>query len=287
MYLKKFQIKNDLDKEIYSINFTDEKNRIKKWSMIQETDPSEDLLVLKLISVCLGGGNNYFTSLGKEVTKKLIKDNKPIYWGIELYGDNLKTVLIQFRTLPDGRIEPVLKKRNFGSNVTVSKGFNDIKKPLGSFAYGYNPPGNNIVQSDPDKDFSPRVRSSRFETMFREWDKISYSFLGDRMLSNELQNQEVQVIYPTPLNNLFFPLNPVDEWLYRQYVNASQYQSKKAEYLYNISLSLITEVFPDIFFSHWEKDNKIYFKKGSNIYPYLKLPPDYILLINFLSVPIH
>jgi len=245
VYLKRFWIKNYQDKTIYSINFTGDNDKIKRWSMIQGVDPSENLLVLRLISICLGGEKKYFTSLA---AKELISDNKPIFWSIDFYNDNFKTIKIQFKINPDGRIEPILEKKNYQSGITVSKGFNDIKKPLGSFAYCYNPNAKDIIQSMPDEDFVPRVRSSRFETIF---------------------------------NNLF-PLTPVNEWLYRQYLNASQYQSKKAEFLYNISLSLITEVFPDISFSHWNKYQKIYFKKDSKLCPYTKLPFEYRRFINFV-----
>ncbi len=209
MYLKRFWMKNNQDKVIYSINFTGDNDKIKRWSMIQGADPSENLLILKLVSVCLGGGKKYFTSLGYEVVKKLVPNNTTIFWGIDLYDDNFKKVIIQYKTYWDGRIEPFLEKKNYQSGITISKGFNDIKKPFGAFTYCYNPNGKDIIQSKPDDDFVPLVRSSRFETIF---------------------------------NNLF-PLTPVNEWLYRQYINASQYHSRKAEYLYKNGFHLLSRSF--------------------------------------------
>ena len=96
MYLKRFWIKNIQDKETYSINFIGSNDKIQRWSMFQGDDPSENLLVLKLISVCLGGGKKYFTSLGQQVVKNLISEYTSIFWGIDLYDDKFKICRIQF-----------------------------------------------------------------------------------------------------------------------------------------------------------------------------------------------
>ena len=243
MYLRKFWINDSQDKEIYSINFVDDKKRIQKWTNIQKSDPLTSLFI-KLLCVCLGGGKEYLSLVNQEIVECLITDSKPIYWGIEFHDDRFKTVRVQFETHPDG-----MTRQIFSHNETnFSKGFDDIKKPLGSFAYGYNPIKNTGIRIKQDKDFAPRLRSSRFETIF----------------------------------NHNYTLTPVDEWLYRQYRNASQYNSKKAESLYNISVSLITELYPDISFFHSDEEQKVYFKKDANIYSYLELPLDDILFIHFV-----
>ena len=123
MYLRKFWINDSQDKEIYSINFVDDKKRIQKWTNIQKSDPLTSLFI-KLLCVCLGGGKEYLSLVNQEIVECLITDSKPIYWGIEFHDDRFKTVRVQFETHPDG-----MTRQIFSHNETnFSKGFDDIKK---------------------------------------------------------------------------------------------------------------------------------------------------------------
>lgn len=246
MYLKKFWIKDHRDNEIYAKEFIINPDKIFRWSVIQLDDPSVNLLVLKLIAVGLGGGNEYLTLIGPELTTRWM-DPKGITWGIDFFSDDFKNVSVQFKTQPDGKIEPLWFKKQGKTGQIISKGFSDTKNPFGSFAYGCNLTNADCIALDRNMYFTPRARSTRFASLFAN------SFL----------------------------LTPVDEWLYCQYLNASRYQSKRAECIYNTSLSLITAAFPNLSFSHWGSDKKIYFIKDSQVYPFLKLPFDYIFSIGF------
>jgi len=243
MYLKQFWITDNQNKKIYSNTFIDDKKRIKKWNNIQENDPVASLII-KLVCICLGGGNDHLSSLPQEIVKHLLIDNEPISWGIEFYDDRFNTVSVKFQTKIDAGTRQIIQQ----NSKRYSKGFNDLKRPFGCFAYGYNPIKHARINVKPDNDFIPRRRSSRFETIF----------------------------------NTNYLLTPVDEWIYRQYKNASLFNSKKAEHLYNTSLSLITEIYPDISFFHSDEEQKIFFIRSANVYSYLELPVDDVILIHFL-----
>jgi hypothetical protein len=199
MYLKRFWLKDYQDHEINGINFTHDDDQLSRWSVIPAVAASDYLLILRLISVGLRGGQEFLHSIGPALANRWIQGNKPIFWGVDFLNDKFKNYRIQYKTYPDGHTPPPLTQNPSKNDISIFPGFCDHKKPLGSFAYSYNPTNSNFTALEPEPDFTPRRRSARFASMFAQ----------------------------------HFVLTPVDEWLYRQYRNATQYQSKKAECIYD------------------------------------------------------
>ncbi len=238
MYLKSFWIENQPRHEIFKIDFTRDSGRIPRWFVMPTVDAPKDLLILRLISICLGSGPGFLHSIGPEIVNRWTQDRNPVFWGIDFLNDKFKKYRVQYKTYPDGHTIPILMPRPSPNDLAIFPGFSDHKKPFGAFAYGCNPSNPNFASLEPDPDFTPRPRSTRFASLFAS----------------------------------HFVLTPVDAWIYRQYRNAAQYQSKTAEWLYNTSLSLMAAALPEISFTHWGPDQKMYFVKDATILSLAKLP---------------
>jgi len=253
MYLKTFWAKNIWDSEEHSWDFSNQCNAIRRWSILKGSDHQKNTLIFKLIGICLGAGM-HFPHLIREILSYRKIGEKRGYFGIILRPDtpkrigdkNHKDIQIRYEILPEGEVR--CSCANDGHYNRLSKGFNDLMPPFRNFAYGYNAQRDNSVYESLDPAQIPRLRSSRFGTFFYE----------------------------------DFPLTPPTDWLFRQYKNASRHNSKKAEYLYNVSISLIAGIFRDLKSFYWDQDNALYFVMSSNALPVSGLPKRNILLIDFL-----
>jgi hypothetical protein len=256
MYLKKLWIENICDKKVYCWDFSNQDSDIRRWSILECSDESKNTLIFKLIGICFGAACN-LSQLARKILLCQDRREGPGYFGIVLSpdlskngkGNNDRDIQIQYKILPEGEIR-LSRIRNvyWRASRCESKGFNDLITPFGWFAYGYNSKRENIVHEDLGPALVPRLRSSRFGTFFND----------------------------------LFPLTSANDWLFRQYRNAKQHNSKKAEYLYNVSMSLIMGIFQDLKFSHWGENNSLYFVRSSRACSISSLPKSHILLIDFL-----
>ena len=238
MYLERFWTDNLMLGENVSGNCCQEDGAVRRWSLLTEAAPSKNTLLLKLIAVCLGGGK-YLSSVLDEVHGCIADASRVALFGVSLRRERPQYVSrktrgmrpgmspIQLEFSPDGEVRVSaagLRARCGATNVR--RPFSDLDAPGEKFVYGYASHRGRRRHAAPDPEFTPRSRSTRFETFFEQAPELS----------------------------------PVDEWLYRQYRNASRYNSKQAEEIFNVALAAVTGWFPELSFSHWD-DEKICFRR--------------------------
>jgi hypothetical protein len=218
-----------------------------------------------LLAVCLGG-SAYLPQLKKEITRVYGKKSGITGFGVVLRSYTHKTkrrqyfhrAKIEYIVPLGGIIEPASKKRfEWRGYYALFTGFNDFRKTLGDFAYGFNAGRTRYAHEKVDPDFPPRLRSSRFGTFFDDE----------------------------------FPLTPVTAWLYKQYY-ASTCNSIRAAALYNIALTAVSSLLSDLEFSCCDKEKCFFVKrkpgftrrksKSSQIILVSDFPGKQINLISFL-----
>jgi len=256
MYLRQCRIENIGDPCRHTWDFSDECGAIRGWSMLDGGGQGENTLVLKLIGICLGAGT-HFPRLAEEILALREGRERSGYFGVILQPDppgygktrKRKEIRIGYEILPGGEIRPSpARDAHPPGTRALTKGFNDLMSPLGYFAYGYNAQREYAVYEDLDPAQVPRLRSSRFGSLF----------------DND------------------FPLTHPTDWLLRQYRNATRHNSKKAERLYNVSLSLIAGVLHNIKSFHWDEKDILLVDGPSGSFPITSLPRRTLLLIAFL-----
>lgn len=241
MYIEKFWIKNILGDTFFNLAFCNQDQKIRRWSLFQNIDSKytdlEKTLFFKFLAVCVGG-SRYLPHLKNEISKVYRKKNEITGFGAVLRSDTDKTkkgeyfyrAKSEYIVLPSGIIEPASKENfKWHGYYTLFSGFNDLKKTLGDFAYGFSTARTRYAHQKVEPDFSPRLRSSRFGTFFDDE----------------------------------FPLTPVTPWLYKQY-HASICNSKKGASLYNTVLSAFSSLISDVKFSCCDKDKIVFVKRKSD-----------------------
>lgn len=256
MYLKRFWVSNIWDSGEYSWDFYNQDGDFHRWSVAGAGDQGENALVFKLIGICLGAGK-YSSHLKKELLAYRKGLGGTGCFGITLKPDSPRNAnprehngfQIKYEVLPDGEtMLSSLPGEVSCANFRLSRGFSDLMPPFRNFAYGYNTRRKQSVYEVLDPAQVPRLRSSRFGTLYTD----------------------------------DFPLTPPMDWLFRQYRNASRHNSKKAEYLYNVSMSLIGEIFQDLASPYWDEHNNLCFLDPSGPLPFSSLSKGPILLIDFI-----
>ncbi len=240
MYIERFWIKDTCGDIIFNLPFYNQKQKIYRWSLFQNTDNKytdlEKTLFFKFLAVCVGG-SRYLPHLKKEIFRVYGRRSEIADFGVILRSNTNKTkkgeyfyrAKSEYIISPGCAIEPILKDNfRWQGYYTLFSGFNDLKKTLGNFAYGFNAARDRYVYQDVELDFSYRLRSSRFGTFF-----------DDK-----------------------FPLTPVTPWLYKQH-HASTYNSKKGASLYNTVLTAFSSLISDVTFSCCDKDKTVFVKRES------------------------
>ncbi len=241
MYIEKFWIKDIRGDTFFNLAFCNQDQKIRRWSIFQNTDGKhtdrENTLFFKFLAVCVGA-SRYLPYLNKEISRVYRKKSEITGFGAILRSDTYKTkkgeyfyrAKSEYIVSPTGIIEPASKEKfKWHGYYTLFTGFNDLKKTLGDFAYGFNAARTRYAYQEVKPDFPPRLRSSRFGTLFDDE----------------------------------FPMTPVTPWLYKQY-RASIYNSKKGASLYNIVLTAFSSLVFDVKFSCCNKDKIIFVKRKSD-----------------------
>jgi len=269
MYIERFWVKNWLGDTVFDVNFCDPDHRICRWSLFQnvggENTDREKTLFFKFLAVCLGG-SPYLKRLRKEISRVYGRTNEISSFGAMLRSDTHKTkkkeyfyrAKSEFVIPPGGIIELASKEKfRWQGYYTSFTGFNDLRKTIGDFAYGFNAGRTGYSYQEEDPDFPPRIRSSRFGTFFDE----------------------------------AFSLTPAAAWLNKQYQAAIR-NSLKGASLYNTVLTAFSSLLFDVKFSCCDNHTIIFVKKKSgptridkksfqNIF-HSDLPRKKINLIDFL-----
>ena len=259
MYLEQFWTDNLLLGESACGDCCTHSGSVHRWTVLSEADPSRNRLLLKLLALCLGGAK-YLPSVVEEIRGYVGDVNRGALFGISLRPDiprhrdrrakGIRTGMrpTQLELSPEGetRVSGTGLRERFGA-TKARRPFSDLDTPMGKFAYGYAPCRGHRRGPGPEPDLAPRARSSRFETLFEEVPELT----------------------------------PVDQWLYRQYLNASRYSSKQAEYVCNVALSAITGWFPELSVSHWAEE-RVYFKRRAVTCSLSDLDSSYVRTIEFL-----
>lgn len=175
--------------------------------------------------------------LKKEISKVYGRRNEITGFGAILRSDTYKTkkkeyfyrAKSEYIIPPGGIIEPTSEERfKWRGYYTSFAGFNDLRKPFGDFAYGFNAARTGYAHQKVEPDFPPRLRSSRFGTFFDDE----------------------------------FALTPVTAWLYKQH-HATIYNSIKGASLYNTVLTAFSSLLSHVKFSHSDKHKTVFVKRKS------------------------
>jgi hypothetical protein len=254
MFLKKLWVCDSLFNEIYFRDFSYLEHSIRRFTILDDPDPEINTLILKMLAVSLGAGHDLSGSV-KQISGPINNLNSPHFFGALLTlhqknGTKNKEIIIQHEILPSGAVRLSQDRLsgqiiNFSDANYLKKRISDKGGPFGYFAYGYDSNRNNKQRYHVEMDSNPLARNARFGTLF---DKD-------------------------------FRLTPVGDWLGLLYRNAVKHNSKKAEALYNTSVSFVLQ---DLVPFHRDKDNMLYFKTASGEYPLYSLSEGHIKSVEFL-----
>jgi len=261
MFLKKLWICDSLFNEVYSRDFFCRDHSIRRLTILDDPAPEINTLILTMLAVGLGAGHD-LSGLAGQTSGAGDNLNSPRFFRALLTlnhenGTKKREFIIQNEIVPSGVVrlsQDRLPGRSTQCNSSkyLEKRISDKGGPFGYFAYGYNSNRNNNRSGHVEMDSNPLPRSSRFGTLF------------DRD----------------------FRLTPVCDWLDLLYRNAIKYNSKKAEVLYNTSVSAVSFILQDVVPFRRDKDNMLYFRMPSGEYPLYRLPEGHIqsieLLIDFV-----
>jgi len=87
MYLKRFQVENLWGMENYRLDFQGKDKKIKQWSVIEESGPSQTPLLFKMLSLCLGAKCENPAPLAREILAHRSQKNKPVRFRAECHPD--------------------------------------------------------------------------------------------------------------------------------------------------------------------------------------------------------
>jgi len=243
MYLIHFRIYDSDNHVLFSLEGSNGVQHFKRWNQLESHD-FEPLFILKLISYCLGGGLKYKFELEREIRGTLQQGQTALGWRIEFLNDGYRIKQITYHFNSQKGI------CNWPKSYSRDKlpYYNDLTRLFNNFVYGYAANHLTTKYTNEGRHFIPRLRSSRFETIFSD----------------------------------HFTCTLPDDWLFRQYINASQYQSFRAKYLYNFTLTLIQEIFKDITSIEWDDNHHLVFGSNSQRKTLQELPQKDKQLINFI-----
>ncbi len=240
MYVEKFWVKGWPGDTIFDLNFCNCEDKIHRWSLFRnvrdECTARERALFFKLLAVCLGA-SRYSPQLKEEISGVYGRRSEIAGFGVTIRSVTCRNdgaeyfyrAKRDYVVTPGGIVDPVIGERcPWQGDYVVFNGFNDLKKPFGDFAYGFNGARSASAYQEVDLDFPVRLRSSRFGTFFDD----------------------------------IFPLTPVTAWLNKQH-RAASHNSIKAASLYNSALTAFSSFFPHIEFSHCDKDKIVFIRKRS------------------------
>jgi hypothetical protein len=229
-------------------DFSSGSDEVKRWSVIDEPDTARRNLLFQLIAICLGGEagvGELFPLPGMSgVTVTLLSEPENPDRPQSRYSVELTSTVAT-----EGMVAgPRHVRAPWAGFYRRFHSYHDLTKPFGDFVYVVVPPPKGaIVFEQVDPDFTPRLRSTRFGTLFKTT----------------------------------FPLTPPNAWLHKQYRRA-RYNSARGAMLYNVALTALSRLLPEVSFSHWDKQGLAQVRMRTQIQPLESLPHGLLHVVAWL-----